>query len=189
MFHHRKPHKITRYWLRYTGGAVGLAFASGWLIRHSRLGGSDDIDRWLREGREAVMTFIREHVEQPVWSCSLTAVLMERTRKNSRSRYEWHNHKRGLSSSFGGSELIQTVEGYPVALLYLWIFFTLILLYVLSTFMVHAACFFRTLPIGIFLKSPTQKVVCPLYDFPKLLYVCVLVSASVYQGWSLWNFP
>ncbi|OAE36008.1 hypothetical protein AXG93_93s1470 [Marchantia polymorpha subsp. ruderalis] len=68
MFHHRKPHKITRYWLRYTGGAVGLAFASGWLIRHSRLGGSDDIDRWLREGREAVMTFIREHVEQPLLS-------------------------------------------------------------------------------------------------------------------------
>ncbi|KAG6541931.1 hypothetical protein Mapa_016656 [Marchantia paleacea] len=68
MFHHRKPHKITRYWLRYTGGAVGLALASGWFIRHSRLGGSDDIERWLREGREAVIIFIREHVEQPLLS-------------------------------------------------------------------------------------------------------------------------
>ncbi|KAL3680788.1 hypothetical protein R1sor_023744 [Riccia sorocarpa] len=66
MSHHRKPHKMTRYWLRYTGGAVGLAVASGWIIRHSRLGGSDDIERWLREGRDAAVTFTREHVERPV---------------------------------------------------------------------------------------------------------------------------
>lgn len=68
MQNYRKPRRATRLWLRYTGCAVGLALVSGWLIQHSPLMGSHDIEIWLKQGGEAVVAFSKEHVEQPLMS-------------------------------------------------------------------------------------------------------------------------
>ncbi|KAE8673641.1 Dgd1 suppressor 1 isoform 2 [Hibiscus syriacus] len=63
---HQKPSKATRYWIRYTCGAVGLSVCSFWLLRHSRLMGSSDIDNWIHEARESTVSFFNDHVEQPL---------------------------------------------------------------------------------------------------------------------------
>ncbi|XWS52643.1 hypothetical protein CRYUN_Cryun11dG0088500 [Craigia yunnanensis] len=65
---HQKPRKVTRYWIRYTCGAVGLSVCSFWLLRHSRLMGSSDIDNWIREASESTVSFFNDHVEQPLLS-------------------------------------------------------------------------------------------------------------------------
>ncbi|KAF7815562.1 protein DGS1, mitochondrial [Senna tora] len=65
---HKKPRKITRYWIRYTCGAVGLSVCSIWLLQHSRLTGSSDIDNWIREAKDSTVSFLTEHVEQPFLS-------------------------------------------------------------------------------------------------------------------------
>lgn len=58
---------MTRHWIRYTCGAVGLSVCSLWIVRHSRLVGSPDIDNWIREAKDSTITFWTDHVEQPVW--------------------------------------------------------------------------------------------------------------------------
>lgn len=68
---HRKPRKVTQYWIRYTCGVVGLSVCSMWLIGHSRLMGSPDIDNWLREARDSTIGFFSDHVEQPVYLSDL----------------------------------------------------------------------------------------------------------------------
>ncbi|ESW13521.1 hypothetical protein PHAVU_008G203700 [Phaseolus vulgaris] len=65
---HRKPKKITQYWIRYTCGAVGLSVCSIWLLRHSRLVGSSDLDNWVQEARNSTISFLKNHVEQPILS-------------------------------------------------------------------------------------------------------------------------
>ncbi|KDP34558.1 hypothetical protein JCGZ_11108 [Jatropha curcas] len=65
---HQKPKKVTQYWIRYTCGAVGLSVCSMWLLRHSRLMGSPDIDNWIREAKDSTVIFFNEHVEQPLLS-------------------------------------------------------------------------------------------------------------------------
>lgn len=57
---------MVRKWIRYSGGALGLGIASGWLVRHSRLSGSNDLDRWCKEGLDATSDFMQEHVQKPV---------------------------------------------------------------------------------------------------------------------------
>lgn len=64
----RRPRRAERLWLRYTGTAVGLALCSAWLLRHSRLMGSTDLDDWIREGRDSIIAFWKEHVELPLLS-------------------------------------------------------------------------------------------------------------------------
>ncbi len=61
-----KPRSMVRHWLKYSGGAVGLAVASVWLVSHSRLGGSDDLDRWFDKAREDWYLFLDKRVHQPV---------------------------------------------------------------------------------------------------------------------------
>ncbi|KAK8504841.1 hypothetical protein V6N13_056170 [Hibiscus sabdariffa] len=63
---HQKPSKVTQYWIRYTCGAVGLSICSFWLLRHSRLMGSSDIDNWICEAKESTVSFFNDHVEQPL---------------------------------------------------------------------------------------------------------------------------
>ncbi|KAL0874530.1 hypothetical protein Bca101_024235 [Brassica carinata] len=63
---HRKPRRMTLYWVRYTCGAVGLSVLSIWLLRHSSLMGSSDIDNWIHDAKEATMSFFSDHVEQPL---------------------------------------------------------------------------------------------------------------------------
>ncbi|XP_057497856.1 protein DGS1, mitochondrial-like isoform X2 [Actinidia eriantha] len=63
---HQKPRKVTLYWMRYTCGIVGVSVCSIWLMRHSRLMGSSDIDNWIREAKDSTISFWNDHVEQPV---------------------------------------------------------------------------------------------------------------------------
>ncbi|KAF5471065.1 hypothetical protein F2P56_011537 [Juglans regia] len=65
---HRKPRKITLHWVRYTCGAVGLSICSFWVLQHSSLMGSPDIDNWIREARDSTFSFFKDHVEQPLRS-------------------------------------------------------------------------------------------------------------------------
>ncbi|KAL4578593.1 hypothetical protein LXL04_014718 [Taraxacum kok-saghyz] len=63
---HQKPRKMTRHWMRYTIGAVGISVFSAWLLGHSRLAGSPDIDNWIRDAKDSVTGFLNHHVEQPL---------------------------------------------------------------------------------------------------------------------------
>ncbi|CAF1697181.1 hypothetical protein HID58_050537 [Brassica napus] len=63
---HRKPRWMTLYWVRYTCGAVGLSVFSIWLLRHSSLMGSSDIENWIHDAKEATVSFFSDHVEQPL---------------------------------------------------------------------------------------------------------------------------
>ncbi|XP_052185734.1 protein DGS1, mitochondrial [Diospyros lotus] len=65
---HRKPRKVTLNWMRYTCGVVGISVCSIWLLKHSRLMGSSDIDRWIREAKDSTINFWNGHVEQPLLS-------------------------------------------------------------------------------------------------------------------------
>ncbi|RZR95983.1 hypothetical protein BHM03_00024901 [Ensete ventricosum] len=64
----QKPKRLTLYWLHYTCGAVGLSLCSVWLLRHSSLMGSSDIDNWICEAKESAAGFLKDHVEQPLVS-------------------------------------------------------------------------------------------------------------------------
>ncbi len=66
MSYYQKPRKLVRHWIEYSGGAVGLALVSGWVVQHSRLGGSDDLDRWFKQAHEDAICFLDERVKQPV---------------------------------------------------------------------------------------------------------------------------
>ncbi|KAG0565107.1 hypothetical protein M758_8G160500 [Ceratodon purpureus] len=66
MWQYRRPRRIVRKWIHYTGGALGLGILSGWLFRHSQLGGSNDLERWTKEGFDAASGFWEEHVQQPL---------------------------------------------------------------------------------------------------------------------------
>ncbi|KAL6649949.1 hypothetical protein ACP70R_014173 [Stipagrostis hirtigluma subsp. patula] len=65
---HKKPNNLTIYWLPYTCGALGLSVCSLWLLRHSSLMGSPDIDNWIQDAKVSVAGFWDEHVEQPIIS-------------------------------------------------------------------------------------------------------------------------
>jgi nuclear-control-of-ATPase protein 2 len=65
---HRKPKKATLCWMRYTCGIVGLSVCSIWLLKHSRLTGSPDIENWIREAKDSTISFWSGHVEQPLLS-------------------------------------------------------------------------------------------------------------------------
>ncbi|KAH7560799.1 hypothetical protein JRO89_XS10G0108500 [Xanthoceras sorbifolium] len=62
---HQKPRKITLYWTSYTCGAIGMSICSIWLVRHSSLMGSPDLENWICEAKDSTVGFFRDHVEQP----------------------------------------------------------------------------------------------------------------------------
>ncbi|KAJ4780228.1 Nuclear control of ATPase protein 2 [Rhynchospora pubera] len=64
----QKPKNVTTHWVRYTAGAVGLSACSIWLLKHSRLMGSSDIDNWIKDAKESMSLFWKEHVETPLIS-------------------------------------------------------------------------------------------------------------------------
>ncbi|XP_058743106.1 protein DGS1, mitochondrial [Vicia villosa] len=65
---HRKPKRITQHWVHYACGAVGLSLCSLWLLRHSSLMGSSDLDNWFQEAKDSTVSFFNDHVEQPILS-------------------------------------------------------------------------------------------------------------------------
>ncbi|KAI7731821.1 hypothetical protein M8C21_026145 [Ambrosia artemisiifolia] len=83
---HQKPRKVTQHWVRYTVGAVGVTFFSLWLLRHSRLAGSSDIDNWILDAKESVTAFMTDHVEQPL--LAIRDELFETFRKRHRGVME-----------------------------------------------------------------------------------------------------
>jgi nuclear-control-of-ATPase protein 2 len=62
----RPPGRRERLWMRYGVGAVAATAAGVWLVRHSRLAGSGDLDRWTGQLADSVATFYKEHVRDPV---------------------------------------------------------------------------------------------------------------------------
>ncbi|KVI08137.1 protein DGS1, mitochondrial [Cynara cardunculus var. scolymus] len=83
---HKKPRTITLHWLRYTFGAVGISVFSLWLLSHSRLAGSPDIDNWILEAKETITGFLSNHVEQPL--IAIRDELFETFRKRHRGVME-----------------------------------------------------------------------------------------------------
>ncbi|XAR52278.1 hypothetical protein NMG60_11020252 [Bertholletia excelsa] len=65
---HKKPRKLTLYWMHYTCGIIGISACSIWLLKHSRFVGSSDIDNWIREAKDSTAGFWNDHVEQPLLS-------------------------------------------------------------------------------------------------------------------------
>ncbi|XP_044483600.1 protein DGS1, mitochondrial isoform X2 [Mangifera indica] len=65
---HQKPSKITLHWIRYTCGAIGLSVCSIWLLKHSSLMGSPDLENWFHEAKYSTRSFFNDHVEQPLLS-------------------------------------------------------------------------------------------------------------------------
>lgn len=64
----RRPKNVTLHWMHYMCGVVGISVCSAWLLRHSRLMGSSDIDNWIHDAKESTLNFWNDHVEQPVLS-------------------------------------------------------------------------------------------------------------------------
>ncbi|KAF5930585.1 hypothetical protein HYC85_031458 [Camellia sinensis] len=52
--------------MRYTCGIVGFLVCSIWVLKHSRLMGSSDIDNWIREAKDSTISFWNDHVERLV---------------------------------------------------------------------------------------------------------------------------
>lgn len=63
---YRPPGHRERLWLRYGAGALAASAVGVWLVRHSALAGSDDLERWGRQLADSVATFYKEHVRDPV---------------------------------------------------------------------------------------------------------------------------
>ncbi|KAI4383709.1 hypothetical protein MLD38_009515 [Melastoma candidum] len=63
---YKKPRKLRQYWILYSCEAVGLAACTMWIVKHSRLMGSSDIDNWISKVKDSTVSFLKEHVEQPV---------------------------------------------------------------------------------------------------------------------------
>ncbi|KAL4203310.1 hypothetical protein AMTRI_Chr01g127210 [Amborella trichopoda] len=83
---YRRPRKATLHWFRYTCGAVGLSICSVWILRHSSLMGSSDIDNWIREAKESTIGFWKDHVESPI--LSIRDELFETFRKRHKGMME-----------------------------------------------------------------------------------------------------
>ncbi|CAI5947501.1 unnamed protein product, partial [Closterium sp. NIES-64] len=65
-----RPRHAARHWLEYlAGGLCGVAVGT-WVVRHSRLNGSDDLDRWAADGWRAVTGFVTDHIWQPLSAIS-----------------------------------------------------------------------------------------------------------------------
>eukprot|EP00850_Spirogloea_muscicola_P011113 SM000068S20545 [mRNA] locus=s68:3940:8279:- [translate_table: standard] len=63
---YRRPRRGARHWIRYTGAALGLAVATGWAVKHSRLAGSGDLDNWMKQGQESAAVFFKDHLIDPL---------------------------------------------------------------------------------------------------------------------------
>ncbi|KAL2510949.1 dgd1 suppressor 1 [Abeliophyllum distichum] len=83
---HHKPRKVTLYWMRYSCGVVGISVCSIWLLRHSKLMGSSDIDNWIHEAKDSTISFWNDHVEQPL--LSIRDELFETFRKRQKGAME-----------------------------------------------------------------------------------------------------
>ncbi|GJP31396.1 hypothetical protein CLOM_g12034 [Closterium sp. NIES-68] len=61
-----RPRHAARHWLEYLAGGVCGVAACRWLAAHSRLNGSDDLERWGADGWRAARGFFIDHIWQPL---------------------------------------------------------------------------------------------------------------------------
>ncbi|GLC43524.1 hypothetical protein PLESTM_001482700 [Pleodorina starrii] len=62
----RMPSRFQRHWLRYCAIGGLVLYGGAYLVRHSRLAGSDDLDRWMVTAVSAVRSALRTHVAEPL---------------------------------------------------------------------------------------------------------------------------
>ncbi|KXZ51842.1 hypothetical protein GPECTOR_11g280 [Gonium pectorale] len=62
----RMPSSFQRHWLRYAAAAGAAGYLGLFLLRHSRLAGSDDLDRWILAAATAVRSALATHVVAPL---------------------------------------------------------------------------------------------------------------------------
>jgi hypothetical protein len=62
----RAPSAAQQNWLQLAAGGAAAAYAALFLARHSRLGGSRDLEDWSRAGASAARAAWREHVVGPL---------------------------------------------------------------------------------------------------------------------------
>ncbi|GLI65949.1 hypothetical protein VaNZ11_009630, partial [Volvox africanus] len=62
----RMPSRFQRHWLRYSVVAALLLYGGIFLVRHSRLAGSEDLDSWIKTAVSAVHSALRTHVAEPL---------------------------------------------------------------------------------------------------------------------------
>ena len=60
------PSRAARAWLPLTAAALAAAAATRFLVAHSRLAGSSDLDDWIASAREAVTGSFEAHVAAPL---------------------------------------------------------------------------------------------------------------------------
>ncbi|CAJ1870859.1 unnamed protein product [Sphenostylis stenocarpa] len=111
---HRKPRKMTQYWIRYTCGAVGLSVCSIWLLRHSRLVGSSDLDNWVQEARSSTIRFLKNHVEQLI--LSIRDELLETFRKRHQGFMDLEELLIASLTSCDGFGTIDCREGFGLVI-------------------------------------------------------------------------
>ncbi|XP_031272508.1 protein DGS1, mitochondrial [Pistacia vera] len=83
---YQKPSKITLQWIHYTCGAIGLSVCSIWLLKHSSLMGSPDLENWFHEAKDSTRSFFNDHVQQPL--LSIRDELFETFRKRHKGMME-----------------------------------------------------------------------------------------------------
>lgn len=61
----KKPSKLQQNWILCTGISACAGASLYFAFTHSRLNGSDDLDRWVAQARSSLSTFFSEHVRTP----------------------------------------------------------------------------------------------------------------------------
>lgn len=61
----KKPSNFQQNWIFYSGFSVCAGAGLYYVFKHSRMHGSDDLDRWVVMARSSLSTFFSEHVRTP----------------------------------------------------------------------------------------------------------------------------
>ncbi|KAG2434538.1 hypothetical protein HYH02_012205 [Chlamydomonas schloesseri] len=62
----RMPSAFQRHWLRYAAAGGLLLYGGLWLLRHSRLAGSGDLDRWAASAAAGLRAAVTSHLLEPL---------------------------------------------------------------------------------------------------------------------------
>ena len=60
------PTSIQQHWIRYTCVAVAALYGGHFLVKHSALNGSDDLERWAKASMQAIQAAWKTHVVEPL---------------------------------------------------------------------------------------------------------------------------
>lgn len=91
------PTRLQRYWLRYTMYGVVVGSVLRFLLRHSRLAGSDDLDRWIQGAVQAVQGLWQDHILGPLLTLRKELFSTFRGRPGIVSTQEYEQDKQALA--------------------------------------------------------------------------------------------